>query len=152
MRSWVRIRPFDILHFVRDLLLHLLKNSKSGSTASLAPKWSAPLRGYPAAASCNVFLSPSKQSRLGVKIVLTNITNGTTANCQQLLPVDSNVRCSVSSDWLWLPSKQSSESLVFKSVNKTIKVWRWFGLISNHDCNRQTERDLLQTDRILMRS
>ena len=31
MGSWVRIRLFDILHFVRDLLFPLLKNSKSGS-------------------------------------------------------------------------------------------------------------------------
>ena len=29
--------------------------------------------------STNEFLSPSKQSRLGIKIVLINITNGTTA-------------------------------------------------------------------------
>ena len=31
MGSRVRIRLFDILHFVRDLLFPLLKNSKSGS-------------------------------------------------------------------------------------------------------------------------
>ena len=30
MGSWVRIRLFHILHFVRDLLFPLLKNSKSG--------------------------------------------------------------------------------------------------------------------------
>ena len=30
MGSRVRIRPFHILHFVRDLLFPLLKNSKSG--------------------------------------------------------------------------------------------------------------------------
>ena len=29
MGSWVRIRLFHILHFVRDLLFPLLKNSKS---------------------------------------------------------------------------------------------------------------------------
>ena len=53
MGSRVRIRLFDILHFVRDLLLPLLKNSKSGShmvgTASLAPRWPAPLGDYPGA-------------------------------------------------------------------------------------------------------
>ena len=31
MKSQVRIRLFDILHFVRDLLVPLLKNSKPGS-------------------------------------------------------------------------------------------------------------------------
>ena len=54
MGSRVRIRLFDILHFVRDLLFSLLKNSKSGShmvgIVSLAPRWSAPLRDYPGAA------------------------------------------------------------------------------------------------------
>ena len=53
MGSRVRVRLFDILHFVRDLLFPLLKNSKSGlhmvGTASLAPRWSAPLRDYPGA-------------------------------------------------------------------------------------------------------
>ena len=51
MGSLVRIRLFGILHFMIDLLFPLLKNSKSGShmvgTASLAPRWSAPLRDYP---------------------------------------------------------------------------------------------------------
>ena len=54
MGSRVRIRFFEILHFVRDLLFPLLKNSKSGShmigTTSLAPRWSASLRDYPGAA------------------------------------------------------------------------------------------------------
>ena len=58
MGSRVRIRLFDILHFVRDLLFPLLKNSESGShmvgTASLAPRWSAPLRDYPGAAAGGV--------------------------------------------------------------------------------------------------
>ena len=54
MGSQVQIRLFHILHFVKDLLFPLLKNSKSGShmvgTASLAPRWSAPLRDYPGTA------------------------------------------------------------------------------------------------------
>ena len=57
MGSRVRIRLFDILHFVRDLLFPLLKNSKSGShmvgTASLVPQMAGTAyRDYPGAASC----------------------------------------------------------------------------------------------------
>ena len=68
MVSRARIRFADILHFVRDLLFPLLKNSKSGShmigTTSLAPRWSAPLRDYPGAAPRHAS-AESNQEKLG---------------------------------------------------------------------------------------
>ena len=66
MGSRARIRLFDILHFVRDLLFPLLKRSGSHmvGTASLAPRWSAPLRDYPGAAPVNKKIFIQIESRL----------------------------------------------------------------------------------------
>ena len=45
MGSWVRIRIFDIFHFVRDLLFPLLKISKSGSHMVHVPNfWGCQVR------------------------------------------------------------------------------------------------------------
>ena len=67
--------------------------------------------------TCNAFLSPSKQSRLGIKIVLIYNTR---MERLLLLPVDSNIHCSVSMQiqeglilsnkipLLCFPSRQSS--------------------------------------------
>ena len=48
MGSWVRIRLFHILHFVRDLLFPLLKNSKPGvDDRGQCFRSGSPLTNYP---------------------------------------------------------------------------------------------------------
>ena len=57
MGSGVRIRLFHILHFVRDLLFPLLKNSKSGvDDRGHRFRSGSPVTNYPHTAANMVFL------------------------------------------------------------------------------------------------
>ena len=66
MGSWVRIRLFHILHFVRDFLFPLLKNSKSGvHDRGHCLRSGSPVTIYPPAmAITGTILSPEVSKRL----------------------------------------------------------------------------------------
>ena len=89
------------------------------------------------------FISPSRQSRMGIKIVLTNIRNGASAVVASGFqhPFFSFYANSSDSRLMNSIALASQKTILRKSRfqfgNQNNQGQRWFRLIGNHDCNRQ---------------
>ena len=67
-----------------------------------------------------------------------------------LKQIRANLDCCI--PLLWYPSDPFSVSLNFKSATKITKLQMWFGLIDNDALIEKDERDLMQSNVILMNS